>query len=42
MNSKFLRICSGIGFSAAITLGESDIDINDISSIDSYMPERFF
>jgi hypothetical protein len=42
MNSKFFKICSAIGISAAITLGDVDFDMNDISSIDSYTPSKFF
>ena len=42
MNSKFVKICSAIGISAAITLGDINFDYNDISSIDSYTPSKFF
>ena len=41
MNSKFVKVCSAIGISAAITLGDINFDYNDISSIDSYTPSKF-
>ena len=43
MNSKLFRICCAIGLSDAVKLDnmELDIDLNDISSIDSYTPSKF-
>ena len=41
MNSKLYNICTVLGLSAAIKINDWALDLNDISSIDSYTPSRF-